>query len=784
MAENKILKDTADQIDYIEKSLLGLIEVQKKYTEELKKTESLEADEQLKKTNEQIKEQTKTLGKLTDAQTKLITAQKGEVEVLDSARKATREAKKENELLLRSRQQNGKSLDAMRAKLTLLNKEYTKGNAEARAKTLPMIQKQRAEVLKLEKAIGQNQREVGNYTESMKAAIMETGIMNGVSRELTIIQKLIAALYQKQAAATKSYSAATKSASLATGGMTKALKILKVALISSGIGAIVVALGAVVTYFQRSQAGADKFSQVMAGVSATVDVLLDRLSTLGEGISLIFTGEWKKGADLIKDSFRDITTEIAEEVKLASEFEKIMQRLRREASAFEVTEARIRNEINKARLDAEDQTKAVNERISAERKAFVLEKKIALEKMRILKEGLIIEIQGGENAETRLKAEKLINDVIKGRKQLEIENLGLAQSSIEDLEESNRKIAEIINAESEQYRKQRSLTTKINSLLKEQNNIKETGVKLSKKQVDYGELLSKDRAEVDSFGDKLMQDALNYRAGLDAEKEALDESEANYQDYASSITSLMSSTQSVLGSFIDAFQSTIEIRNQQIGEEMSKLNAMATASSEGLATSMDAQQQKISELQEERDKAVENQARYIQMSQALSAIENGINMTVAISSLFRDGAMKGGIPGVAIAAGAIATMLSLYASFASQAKSNQFADGVIGLEGPGTERSDSIPAMLSKGESVMTAKETNNSRSILESIRAGEMNDSKFMALYALSDIAMHQDKTDRLDVRIKGLDENTGATNRLTRAYKLGNRSYTGTGSTYTVRR
>ena len=52
-----------------------------------------------------------------------------------------------------------------------------------------------------------------------------------------------------------------------------------------------------------------------------------------------------------------------------------------------------------------------------------------------------------------------------------------------------------------------------------------------------------------------------------------------------------------------------------------------------------------------------------------------------------------------------------------------FATGVIDLKGPGTETSDSIPANLSKGESVMTARETKNSMGILKAIRAKKLDD-------------------------------------------------------------
>lgn len=58
-----------------------------------------------------------------------------------------------------------------------------------------------------------------------------------------------------------------------------------------------------------------------------------------------------------------------------------------------------------------------------------------------------------------------------------------------------------------------------------------------------------------------------------------------------------------------------------------------------------------------------------------------------------------------------------------QEYTGRFAKGVIDLKGPGTKTSDSIPARLSKGESVMTADETNSSMGILKAVRARRLND-------------------------------------------------------------
>lgn len=52
----------------------------------------------------------------------------------------------------------------------------------------------------------------------------------------------------------------------------------------------------------------------------------------------------------------------------------------------------------------------------------------------------------------------------------------------------------------------------------------------------------------------------------------------------------------------------------------------------------------------------------------------------------------------------------------------KFAKGVIGLQGPGTKTSDSITAKLSKGESVMTADETDKHKDTLWAIRNNQFD--------------------------------------------------------------
>lgn len=99
----------------------------------------------------------------------------------------------------------------------------------------------------------------------------------------------------------------------------------------------------------------------------------------------------------------------------------------------------------------------------------------------------------------------------------------------------------------------------------------------------------------------------------------------------------------------------------------------------------------------------------------------GIDTAVAIIKTFAQFGWPAGIIPAALMAGI---------GIVQSATVGKFAKGVIDLEGPGTGTSDSIPAMLSRGESVMTANETDNSMGILKAIRAKKLDDKVLEKLY------------------------------------------------------
>ena len=84
-----------------------------------------------------------------------------------------------------------------------------------------------------------------------------------------------------------------------------------------------------------------------------------------------------------------------------------------------------------------------------------------------------------------------------------------------------------------------------------------------------------------------------------------------------------------------------------------------------------------------------------------------------------------------------------------------FKDGVVNLEGIGTETSDSIPAWLSKGESVITAKATKNNLAELEFMNRTGQNLSQFyVPKYAERSMSVNTDG--ELILEVKKLREET----------------------------
>ena len=216
---------------------------------------------------------------------------------------------------------------------------------------------------------------------------------------------------------------------------------IKAGLISTGIGAFVVALGSIVSYFTNTKRGADKLQVGLAALGAVVDVLKDRLSAVGEAIGLALSGKWRQAAEKLKDSVTGIVAEVKEEVKIMTDLEKRLQKLRDAELAFAEQKAKTRQEIEKARLIAEDETKSAKERLDNLKKALELEEQTTQRELELAREKVAIQEEQMKTSENLIDDEQKLSDLRVQLTEKETASIKLRRRVVTEVNSLEREIA-------------------------------------------------------------------------------------------------------------------------------------------------------------------------------------------------------------------------------------------------------------------------------------------------------------------------------------------------------
>ncbi len=238
------------------------------------------------------------------------------------------------------------------------------------------LKKNVAEAAKAEKEYDKLSKGTQEYSRSLKDVIKEQKIF-GVS--IADVQKQ----FNAKTAALKSTVAGLK-------GGTSALKLFRVALAATGIGVIVIALGSLVSLLTRTQKGIDFVNRIAASLGATIDVVVDRASTLGQALVALFSGDFQGAADLAKQAVSGVTDEIIREATAANELEQRNQNLRDSQRELNVEYAKTQARIEELRNASRDETKSQQERIQALQEAQRLETQLEEKRVALARENLDI----------------------------------------------------------------------------------------------------------------------------------------------------------------------------------------------------------------------------------------------------------------------------------------------------------------------------------------------------------------------------------------------------------
>ena len=309
----------------------------------------------------------------------------------------------------------------------------------------------------------QNKMTVGDYKEQVKLAIIELK-NSGVSMDSVGI---VAKGFAKNLG--KDFSSAWKVASAGGQTFVGVLKLVRVALMATGIGLVIAALASLAAMFTRTQKGIEMFNKALASVTAGFDVLLDRAAVLGDAIVKIFQGDFKGAADTAKKAVAGIGEELENETKLAWKLKDALNQLEKQEVMLTMRRAASKAEIEQLKKDSEDTTKSLGERMKAAQKAYEMEQKDLAQQTEIAEKRLsntlgFVEMNDEvRNLMTQIKNGDVTADDV-------IDKLGLSSSTVEDLKEFSDQFVGLQELVEGSYTRQTEQQNKLNQLRKDAYN--------------------------------------------------------------------------------------------------------------------------------------------------------------------------------------------------------------------------------------------------------------------------------------------------------------------------
>lgn len=238
------------------------------------------------------------------------------------------------------------------------------------------------------------------------------------------------------------------------------------------ITAIVAALTLMVKAFTSTKEGGEKVQQLLAGFNATLDVLRDRVLKVTQAFKLLFSGEFKKAADAFKESVSGIVDEIKEEARAAVDLKDRLQAVADAERNLTVERAKQNKEIAKARLIAMDESKSLEERMNAVRRAAALEEELAQKEIKLAREkAAAIEAQNAMSdssaadldaaAAARARVFQLETDSLNKRKRLETELEALRNEHLAKQKERQKQLEEAEKARLEALKQRHEFEKKM-----------------------------------------------------------------------------------------------------------------------------------------------------------------------------------------------------------------------------------------------------------------------------------------------------------------------------------
>ena len=451
-----------------------------------------------------------------------------------------------------------------------------------------------------------------------------------------------------------------------------------------------------------------------------------------------------------KDLAAELNISVAEATKLQEATNKLVESDR----ALNVERDKSRAKIKELQLLAADTDEPINKRIAAAKEAATIEDallakrlrngeealRIAKEELRLTDDStenrdkvaaaesnlanireesagkqrrLLMQIQAIEN-QVQSKAKAAADERAKIEADALAEREKIAAQELKDFEEAQKAKLELLQQYNDlQLELADFLARSSNEIL--DNDLKNNANYWADKRI----LASKAAMEDEEAGKNLAQTLADIDA---AEKQGeLDAQEAHN-------ARVFALNKELADKNADLDEEELKKEEEKKEKEMRLFEAVANTTVQLIGMVSQAQQESyqrdLDNLQERLDQGLISEEEYEKEKRNLLRKQNEAAKQAAIFQAIINTAVAvtaaAGVPGIGFALAILAGILgAAQIALITSQQPPAFAKGVVDLQGEGTATSDSIHAKLSKGESVITAKETSKHKGLLEAMNKG-----------------------------------------------------------------
>ena len=464
----------------------------------------------------------------------------------------------------------------------------------------------------------------------------------------------------------------------------KGLKLTKVALISTGIGAIVVAVSALVGFFLKTNKGAKMLKVGLAALGAVVERVTGYFQAAGAFIVGLFSGGVTEAVSAYNDEMSKLPGTMEDAIKKAMELERRTQALKTSQRDLTIQFAEGRAQIKEYNMIAEDTTLGLEERLVAAQKAIDIERELMAARQAQAQEEFDI---AKERAAQSDSSEEDLDNLA----QLEVNLINIRTESAEMQTTLNNKV-NAIRAEAMRKAKAEADAVKAaekekqDAILETQRLMKEEEDKRIEELRTY--LMTEEEIELEAFDAKATRlqiaeleamaqgqtATLDLKTKLDAERLAIQQ---KYEDQRQAIVDAANAEEQAKKDKQEAINDAR--RQRELAREQAAAQATRAARM-GLVQSGFQALQAMAKTEEQQKK----------LAIAQIAVNQGIAMAQAISGAMQSASATG--PGAVVAApGFIATMVGIVLTGFAQIK------GVMNQAGAATEDLDTTMPDLGGG---------------------------------------------------------------------------------------